>query len=246
MTQTPRPPAEFDGIPVARQLLRTIRAGALATLDKEAGFPFASLVTVATDPDGSPLLLISRLAAHAGNLEADPRASILLAQGGKGDPLAHPRLTVTGRVARTAEPRVRSRFLARHPKASLYADFGDFSFWRMEIAGGHLNGGFARAMSLSPEQMRTELGGAGELVAIEESAVSHMNEDHREALALYATRLAGAPAGEWRTTGVDPDGIDLAAGDLTARVEFDRRVVNGGELRKVLHEMAERARNIAS
>jgi hypothetical protein len=246
MTQTPRPPADFDGIPVARQLLRTIRSGALATLDKEAGFPFASLVTVATDLDGAPLLLMSRLAAHAGNLEADPRASILLAQGGKGDPLAHPRLTVIGRVERTAEPRVRSRFLARHPKAALYADFGDFSFWRMDIAGGHLNGGFARAMTLSPEQIRTELAGAEELVAVEDSAVAHMNEDHREALALYATRLAGASAGEWRTTGIDPDGIDLAAGDLTARVEFDRRVVNGGELRKTLHDMAQRARNIPS
>jgi putative heme iron utilization protein len=189
---------------------------------------------------------MSRLAAHAGNLEADPRASILLAQGGKGDPLAHPRLTVIGRVERTAEPRVRSRFLARHPKAALYADFADFSFWRMDIAGGHLNGGFARAMTLSPEQIRTELAGAEELVAVEDSAVAHMNEDHREALALYATRLAGASAGEWRTTGIDPDGIDLAAGDLTARVEFDRRVVNGGELRKTLHDMAQRARNIPS
>jgi heme iron utilization protein len=246
MNETLRPPAEFDGVPVAKQLLRTVRSGALATLDKEAGFPFASLVTVATDLDGSPLLLMSRLAAHAGNLEADPRASILLAQGGKGDPLAHPRLTVIGRVTRTAEPRVRSRFLARHPKATLYADFGDFSFWRMEVVGGHLNGGFARAMALSPEQIRTELAGAEELVAIEDSAVSHMNEDHREALALYATRLAGAPAAEWRTTGVDPEGIDLAAGDLTARADFGRRVVNGGELRKVLRELAERARSTAS
>jgi putative heme iron utilization protein len=246
MNETPRPPADFDGVPVAKQLLRTIRAGALATLDKEAGFPFASLVTLATDLDGSPLLLMSRLAAHAGNLEADPRASILLAQGGKGDPLAHPRLTVIGRIARTAEPRVRSRFLARHPKANLYADFGDFSFWRMEIAGGHLNGGFARAMTLSAEQMRTDLTGAEEFVAIEDSAVAHMNEDHREALALYATRLAAAPQGEWRTTGVDPEGIDLAAGDLTARADFDRRVVNGGELRRALHEMAERARSLVS
>jgi hypothetical protein len=189
---------------------------------------------------------MSRLAAHAGNLEADARASILLAQGGKGDPLAHPRLTVIGHVTRTTEPRVRSRFLARHAKAKLYADFGDFSFWRMDITAGHLNGGFARAMSLGPEQLRTDLAGAEELVEIEPSAIAHMNEDHREALALYATKLANAPAGEWRTTGVDPEGIDLAAGDLTARAEFDRRVGTGGELRKVLHAMAERARAAAA
>jgi putative heme iron utilization protein len=246
MNETPRPPADFDGVPVAKQLLRTVRSGALATLDKEAGFPFASLVTVATDLDGSPLLLMSRLAAHTGNLEADPRASLLLAQGGKGDPLAHPRLTVIGRTARTTEPQVRSRFLARHPKASLYADFADFSFWRMEIIGGHLNGGFARAMTLSAEQIRTDLSGAEELVAIEGDAVSHMNEDHREALALYATKLANAPAGDWRATGLDPEGIDLAAGDLTTRVEFDRPVDNGGDLRKVLREMAQRARGLAA
>jgi heme iron utilization protein len=246
MTEPLPAPPEFDGIAVAKQLLRTIRAGALATLDRDSGFPFASLVTVATDHDGSPLLLMSGLAAHTGNLDRDSRASILLAQGGKGDPLAHPRLTVLGRLARTDEPRVRARFLARHPKAQLYAGFGDFAFWRMDITGAHLNGGFARAMALSPEQLRTDLSGADDLLAIEESAVAHMNEDHREALALYATRLAGAPAAEWRTTGLDPDGIDLAAGDLVARAAFDRRVVSGSELRRILKEMAERARSLAA
>ena len=246
MNTTPPPEPAFDGVAVGRRLLRTIRAGALATLDRETGFPFASLVTVATDLDGSPLLLMSRLAAHTANLDHDPRASILLAQGGKGDPLAHPRLTVLGRLARTEEPRVRARFLARHPKAQLYAGFGDFAFWRMDTTGGHLNGGFARAMALSSDDIRTDLSGAEGLAEIEESAVAHMNEDHREALALYATRLEGAPAGDWRATGLDPEGIDLAAGDLTARAVFDRRVTNGGDLRKMLHDMAQRARGIAA
>src|SRR4051812_47303069 len=145
MPQPPSSTTDFDAVGTAKHLLRTVRAGALATLDAAAGFPFASLVTVATDLDGAPLLLMSRLAAHTRNLDTDARASILLAQGGKGDPLAHPRLTVIGRIGRSEEPRVRSRFLARHPKAKLYADFADFSFWRMDIEGGHLNGGFARA-----------------------------------------------------------------------------------------------------
>jgi putative heme iron utilization protein len=246
MKEMPPPAPDFDGVAIAKQLLRTIRAGALASLDSDNGFPFASLVTVATDSDGSPLLLMSGLAAHTANLEADPRASILLAQGGKGDPLAHPRLTVFGPVTRTDHPHARARFLARHPKAKLYAGFGDFSFWRMDMTGGHLNGGFARAMSLSAAQLRTDLAGAEELVEIEESAIAHMNEDHRDALALYATRLAGAPSGEWRATGLDPEGIDLAAGDLTARAEFHRRIGKGADLRKVLHEMAEKARALAA
>jgi putative heme iron utilization protein len=246
MNETPPPQPDFDGASLAKHLLRTVRAGALATLDGETGYPFASLVTVATDCDGSPLLLMSRLAAHTGNLERNARASVLLAQGGKGDPLAHPRLTVLGQVARTEEARVRARFLARHPKAKLYAGFADFSFWRLDITGAHLNGGFARAMALAPAQIRTDLAGAEELVAIEESALEHVNEEHREALALYATRLAGSPAADWRATGLDPEGIDLAAGDLTARVDFERRVGTGTDLRKVLKEMAERARGLAA
>jgi putative heme iron utilization protein len=246
MPENPPVQPEFDGIALGKQLLRATRAGALASLDQASGFPFASLVTVATDHDGSPLLLMSRLAVHTGNLERDPRASILLAEGGKGDPLAHPRLTVLGRLARTDEPHVRARFLARHPKAQLYAGFADFSFWRMDITGAHLNGGFARAVTLSAEQIRTDLSGAEDLLALEESAVAHMNEDHREALALYATRLTGAPAADWRATGLDPEGIDLAAGDLSARAPFDGRVVKGAELRRVLKDMAERARSMAT
>ena len=195
MEDAPRPAPDFDAVGIAKELLRTIRAGALATLERSGGFPFASLVTVATDYDGSPLLLMSRLSAHTQNLEQDQRASILLAQRGKGDPLAHPRLTVMGRAARTDQDHVRRRFLARHPKAQLYAGFADFSFWRLEIASAHLNGGFARAMDLAADQIRTETAGAEELAAAEASAVEHMNADHREALALYAEKLAGAPPG---------------------------------------------------
>ena len=171
-----------------------------------------------------------------------PRASILLSPGGKGDPLAHPRLTVSGRLEITPEPRVRRRFLERHPKASLYADFPDFSFRRLAVASAHLNGGFARAATLTAADLLSGLDDADDLVRAEEGAVAHMNEDHADALALYATRLAGAPAGPWRATGIDPDGIDLAAGDLTARVAFDGRVTNPAALRAVLVGLATKAR----
>src|SRR3954470_17831578 len=117
MAEQPPSAPEFDAPALAKQLLRGVRAGALATLGREDGFPFASLVTVATDSDGSPLFLMSRLAAHTLNLERDPRASHLLAESRKGDPLAHPRLTVVGRAERTEAPKARARFLARHPKA---------------------------------------------------------------------------------------------------------------------------------
>src|SRR5262245_44080905 len=241
------PPPDFDPKTQGKSLLRTIRAGTLATLDRNTGHPFASLVNVATDADGAPLILVSRLSTHTANIEVDGRASLLLAQTGKGDPLAHPRLTVLGRFVQVErdgadDERVRRRFLARHPKSELYAGFGDFSFWRMDIVAAHLNGGFARAADLKAEDVRTDLAGADDLVAAEADAVAHMNADHAEACRLYASKLLGEPDGAWRLTGLDPDGADLALGDRTARLAFPQRVVEPGALRKVLVELAGRAR----
>src|SRR5579859_462669 len=122
LPEAAHPPEDFNPIAVAKELLRATRAGALATLDRNTGHPFSSLVNVATDVDGSPLILVSRLSTHTANIEVDPRASVLLAASGKGDPLAHPRLTVLGTFGRIErgsgeEARVRRRFLSRHPKS---------------------------------------------------------------------------------------------------------------------------------
>src|SRR5580704_17183598 len=194
LPETARPPEDFNPIAVAKDLLRATRAGALATLDRNTGHPFSSLVNVATDADGSPVILVSRLSTHTANLEVDSRASVLLASTGKGDPLAHPRLTVLGaftRIERGAadEERVQRRFLTRHPKSELYAGFADFSFWRLKVISAHLNGGFARAADLKASDLMTEVADAQEMVEIEESAVEHMNADHADAVRLYATKL---------------------------------------------------------
>jgi len=238
-------PAGYDGIAEAKQLLRSIRAGALATLATSGGFPFASLTTVATDHDGAPILLLSQLSAHTRNLIADSRASLLLARMGKGDPLAHPRLTLVGRIEKAQEAdrsRLRARFLARHPKAALYVDFGDFAFYRLDCVSAHLNGGFAKAADYVGAQILTDVGDARDLLAAEAGALEHLNGDHVEALALYAQKLAGEPQARWRASGLDPDGLDLMAGDLTARLAFPRRITETGALRRVLGELAAQAR----
>jgi heme iron utilization protein len=241
------PAPDFDAKSTAKILLRSVRAGTLATIDRNTGHPFGSLVNVATDSDGSPLILISRLSTHTANLEADDRASVLLVTTGKGDSLAHPRLTVLGRFAQIAreapdEARVRRRFLSRHPKAELYAGFADFALWRMTIESGHLNAGFARAADLSATDLMTDVSGARDLLELEASAVAHMNDDHADAVALYATKLLAGAAGSWRMTGLDPDGLDLACGDAVLRLDFPQRITNAGRLREVLADLAKQAR----
>jgi heme oxygenase (biliverdin-IX-beta and delta-forming) len=241
------PAADFDAETIAKKLLRTARAGALATIDRNTGHPFGSLVNVATDSDGSPLILISRLSTHTANLEADSRASVLVATAGKGDPLAHPRLTVLGRFVKVAhdapaEAQLRRRFLSRHPKAELYAGFADFALWRMSIESAHLNAGFARAADLSAAGITTDISGARDLLEAEASAVAHMNDDHADTVALYATELLAAAAGPWRVTGADPEGLDLACGEAVLRLEFPQRITTVARLREVLADLAKQAR----
>jgi heme iron utilization protein len=248
------PAPDFDPKTVAKGLLRATRAGALGTLDRNTGHPFASLVNVATDVDGAPLILVSKLSTHTANLEIDGRASLLLASSGKGDPLAYPRLTLLGsfrQVARDAadEPRVRRRFLARHPKSELYAGFADFSFWRLAVVSAHLNGGFARAADLKAADVMTDIAGADGLIEAEEGAVAHMNTDHAEAVRLYATKLLAGDDGAgppWRLTGLDPDGLDLARGDATLRLPFPQHITSAEQLRKAVVALAARAREMPS
>ncbi len=234
----------FSPVAAARRVLRLAATGALATL-RPTGGPFASLVTVATTVAGEPILLLSTLAVHTRNLAADGRASLLLvAPGGEGgDPLAGARLTLAGVVSgRDTDPALRRRFLARHEEATGYADFADFGFHRLAVEDAHLVAGFGRIVSLSPAQILTDIAGAADLIAAEESALQHMNADHAEAVSLMATRLLGMPAGDWRLTGVDPDGIDLRAGGLRARLDFAQRVTDAGALRHVLADLAKTAR----
>lgn len=242
------PPADFAPHEVAKTLLRSSRAGTLATLDRNSGHPFASLVNVATDVDGSPLILVSRLATHTANLEIDGRASLLLAEYGKGDALAHPRLTVLGTMTAVErdsddDARVRRRFLARHPKSELYAGFGDFAFWRMTVVSAHLNGGFARAADLAAADLLSDVSDARALVEAEADAIAHMNADHAEACRLYATKLLGAPDGNWACVGIDPEGIDLQQGGTALRLAFPQRVTASGPLRAMLKQLAEKARS---
>jgi heme iron utilization protein len=240
-----QPTADFNPSRQARYLLRRSRQGALATLMAHSGDPYCSLVNVASHPDGSPILLISRLALHTKNILGDARISLMLDERAEGDPLEGSRIMLAGRAeeAGTAEVAIlRRRYLNAHPSAEVFVDFKDFSFFRIRPAALHLVAGFGRIIDLTPEQFLTDISDAQALLEAEQGAIEHMNADHQEAMNLYATRLLGAPDADWRCTGCDPDGIDMAAGAKVLRLDFPQRVTGPGELRKMLVKLATDAR----
>jgi len=232
---------DFNPSRTAKRLLREAGKGALATLSS-GGAPYASLVTIACAMDGAPILLLSRLARHTANLGGDPRVALLLEEERAHDPLEGARVSLSGTLSRTEDPAARRRFLARHPSAEAYAGFSDFGVWRMEMSDAHLVAGFGRIADLKAEDLSTGIEGAGRLIEAEEGAVAHMNEDHRDAIVLYATKLLGDEAGDWRIASLDPEGCDLMLGDRARRLEFPQRVVEAGALRKVLVQLAQNAR----
>src|ERR1700694_2052443 len=236
-----QPSPDFDAAKVARSLLRRSRQGALATLMAGSGNPYCSLVNVGSLADGSPILLISRLALHTKNILGDCRVSLMLDERAEGDPLEGSRIMLAGRAEQAGATDLeilRRRYLNAHPSAEAFVDFKDFSFFRIRPSGAHLVAGFGRIVDLTPKQFLTDLSGAGALLAAEQDAIDHMNADHLEATNLYATRLLGAEAADWRCTGCDPGGLDLQAGSNTLRLDFPERVTDPGELRKMLVRLA--------
>jgi heme oxygenase (biliverdin-IX-beta and delta-forming) len=228
----------------ARSLVRCGLKAALATIAAGSGYPYASLVTVATDATGAPIFLISGLAQHTRNLLSDPRASILFdGTGAAGDPLQGARVTLYGRAEKVTEEAARSRFLARHPEAAFYADFPDFAFWRLAVEGAHYIGGFGRIVDLAPSELLVAIEDAGDLVAAETGILEHMNADHADALQLYATRLAGAPEGSWRMSGIDPEGLDLLCEGDARRIAFAAPITTPSEARQELVRLANLARD---
>jgi len=241
---SPTPPEteSFDPAATARALVRSARRASLGTIDRGSGLPYVSLVAMATAPDGAPLLLVSNLARHAANLTADPRASLLCAEAGAGDPLAHPRVTLVGRCVAVEKAAHRARWLARQPESALYFDFADFKMLRLEPEGAHLVAGFGRIVDLAWPEIRTETAGAEALLAAEVGIVEHMNEDHADATRLYATALLGAPDGPWRIQGVDPLGCELALDGRALYLGFPERVASPGEIRRTLVALVNEAR----
>ena len=202
-------PDTFSPVTTSRRLVREARTAALSTIARRTGHPFGSLVTTACEPDGTPIVLLSTLAAHSRNLAEDPRASLLFVEGTLGDPQQGGRVTLVGNLERIADDAAqRRRYLTRNPDAALYAGFGDFAFFRLALEDCHLVAGFGRAMRIRREDFLLDLAGAEALIAAEGRILADLAATP-DRVAAWARRFA-APQGDWSVVGIDPEGVDLA------------------------------------
>jgi len=245
----PPPPPEPSYAERARTLVHLARSGALSTLSRRhAGHPFGSVMPYAPDQRGAPLLLISTMAMHTQNLEADSRASLLVTQPGwTEDPLAGGRVSLMGRAARVPDrerPGAREAYLARHPNAAFWVEFEDFAFWRLEVSDVYFVGGFAAMDWVTGEGYAAAR--PDPLADAAEDIVSHMNDDHSAALLTLARAHADAGAEQVIMLSVDRLGfrVRLRSGERlhAARISFPQEVTSAEECRAALIEMIRVAR----
>lgn len=233
----------------ARTLVYLGRIGSLSTLSrKQPGFPFGSVMPYGLDPHGRPLFLISSMAMHTQNLQADPRASLLVTQpDSSGDPLGASRVTVIGNVLTIPKPEVpeaRQLYLDRYANSKYWVDFEDFSFYRMDVLDVYYVGGFGVMGWVQASDYN--LAQPDPLADAATGIIEHMNTDHKDALVLLARTLAGIESQEAAMTSVDRLGFHVRLkttdGMKGARIAFSREVTNPMETRKVLVEMVQQAR----
>ena len=231
----------------ARTLVSQLTTGTLCTLAADpTGYPYGSFVTVAFDK-GNPVFLVSTLAEHTRNLQQDPRASLLVAEGGNDDPLANGRVTLLGLCKQIEgdNASARAAFLTTHQNASYYADFRDFSFWQLQVESIRYIGGYGRMSWV--EAADWHAAEADPLASSGVGVIEHMNQDHSEALVLYCKAFSKAANVTAATmTGVDRYGFEMSVvtpdGRRPVRLAFDQAVATSEEVRTALISMLQEAR----
>ncbi len=235
----------------ARTLVYLGRVGSLSTLSrKQQGFPFGSVMPYGLDDRANPVFLISTMAMHTQNVQADPRSGLLVTQPDIiGDPLGASRVTLVGNILPVPEPEVaeaRRLYLARYANSKYWVDFEDFSFYRMDVVDVYYVGGFGVMGWVAASEYY--LGQPDPLADKATEIIQHMNADHGDALVLLARAFAGIESQEVAMSSVDRLGfhVHLKAKDGThgARIAFLREVRSSAEARQVLVEMVAQARRM--
>ena len=233
----------------ARTLMHSGRIGSLSTLSrKQPGFPFGSLMPYALDDQGRPIFLISTMAMHTQNLEADPRASLFVTESdAAGDPLGAARVTLIGSVTRIPEAELataRTAYLTGYPDSKYWVDFDDFFFYQMDVLDVYYVGGFGVMGWVGASEYSQAK--SDPLADHKRDIMQHMNTDHPDALILLAKHFAGIEAQEAELTSVDRLGFNLRLKTQDrahgTRIAFLREVNSPAQTREVFVEMVRRAR----
>ncbi|MBT3917258.1 MAG: DUF2470 domain-containing protein [Rhodospirillaceae bacterium] len=238
----------LSAVQTSRQIVRSARKAFLNTLANPAdssfaGWPSSSMVTTVAAWDCSPVLMLSDIAYHAQNIQADARCAILFdGTSGYANPQEGPRVSVVGQLKKTNDNKLHARFLNRHPGARLYAGFGDFNFYKMKVEKFHFVGGFARAVWLNKRKALLAKADCADIAESEPGIIEHMNADHAAALRLYGNKLLGKQGKHWRLIGIDPEGCDLVCGQNIHRLNFAAKCTSAGEYRKMLVDLVAQAR----
>jgi putative heme iron utilization protein len=175
------------------------------------------------------------------NLKNDSRASVLFVAQGlpSGDPLNIGRISLMGVAERVNEPLIRSRFLAKHPSAALYADFADFSFWRLRLERAHFVGGFGRISTLSADELLVRDPDVSRWNAAIGDLIGQLNRTHSGLLSALAASFGGKSELRWHIAASDPDGCDLNSGEETLRLTFEHPIFDPHALPGLLERMAQ-------
>ena len=236
----------------ARTLMHLGRIGSLSTLSrKQPGFPFGSVMPYGLDDHGRPIFLISTMAMHTQNLQADPRASLLVTQNDAGgDPLGASRVTLVGNVLPMPDsevPEARKLYLQRYANSKYWVDFEDFSFYRMDPVDVYYVGGFGVMGWVSASEY--DRSRPDPLADSMTEIIQHMNADHKDSLVLLAREFARIEPQQATMTAVDRLGFHVRLktqdGIRGARIAFLREVSNPADTRRVLVEMVQQARSQA-
>jgi len=224
----------------ARLYLRRHHAGVLSTLSKRlGGYPFGSITPFVLDAAARPVVLVSRLAEHTKNMEADPRASLFVHDAAP-DVQTGARLTLVGDAERVADADlIRARYLRYFPDGERLLSLGDFSFFALTPVFIRHIGGFGAIRSISPQSYAPP---ESQLAEAEGDIVAHMNADHADALRRYCEHTHGVSYGTPQMIGIDCDGFDVLAGERVLRFEFDEPVTNPGKAREAFVRLSEKAR----
>ena len=224
--------------------------------------PYVTFLMVAFDYDCSPLVLLSNLSEHTKNINENNTISLMFYEEIKNkelfqqfpkryypnpkiyyeDPMSRPRITVVGKLKKTKNSNHKKRFLLRHPASNLYANFSDMNIYKLHIQGGHLTGGFAQVNWFKKNELTIK--NFKNFASDEEKIIAHMNDHHQESINLFSKNLVLGKhrKGDWKITGIDPEGFDIRLKDSLRRYYFEKKIKDTSELRKVFVKLHYRAK----